>query len=718
MPHHRANAGGRFPSARRIIDDLRYIGRGVRHDFATIRGRNRQRNNHRVSSRGSSGDDVVGDASLLPRRSTIPRNVQHDAPQEDPDILALRNEEFLANIRSLADESRSWNSYLAPAQQASRLIALNHYRTTHFVRDLADGNHDEITAALQNQEYDSYYSEMRTTAAANSESAALALGARVDPHPLPGIALTIPPLYESTDLPPYTATILPPEYSSQVLTNHTTRDVPPCTSPSCPIQQLSIEHSCGLYHHNGQVGPATLPQGTWLPTFGQSNPPPIVWIAYHYVILGIAKPRHHERVAAFVRYHGHPWRPKCEQELPTLTQASNGKEGSKRMPASTQDPGRTRRIPYPQALIPISEIENQGLEQRTPVGVRSITEDLMNALDDQRPGAVITAGVRIGDSARQSPYHRAHRPLLEHQQSRVDDPADAPPDDTTWWINPSALPTPLRTLLEVSRGEYHTLPPTPILSPGINVIATETTHLVDHWQIVLRTCYSMTTILLTARRLLSKFTWVYRKVSLILFVLTNVIVTLKSLRWKLTRVYRTPLLILLVLTDVIVTKVIPCAYLWRVSYPTLPFSTKVSRSMTTTPFAQKPRAEISLGVEYRPSSTQRARISATATNATHTNCPRTTPPHQHHGKTLPDQKLLVPMPSLRENSLGVDPTANPLDGMSTKSPRQHHLVPRDFVSEEDPPASYDVTLSGRRFPRAGTRRSEAEGGVEVGSGGE
>ncbi|KAL8750679.1 MAG: hypothetical protein Q9199_006914 [Rusavskia elegans] len=176
--------------------------------------------------------------------------------------------------------------------------------------------------------HDSYYSDLWKRISGSSAQAAAALNQRVQPHRKPRIALTIPPRYEPSDLPEYTATVSPPSYSAELPEGHLSRDVPLCTALDCPLRVYGIEHTQGLYHHNGQVGPKIHPGDNYLPSYGQSNPPPNVWNAYNLLILDINTSYQANLVKAFVRLHGRPWTaPEDNKESPVNKEISNPTSG-------------------------------------------------------------------------------------------------------------------------------------------------------------------------------------------------------------------------------------------------------------------------------------------------------------------------------------------------------------------------------------------------------
>ncbi|KAL8946552.1 MAG: hypothetical protein Q9222_007069 [Ikaeria aurantiellina] len=241
----------------------------------------------------------------LERRSLPSADNLHPVDHEFENLAATRGM-FLLRLLS----QTAIFPDLTPSQHLERNAILTDYRTSRFVTDLALGRHDGFVAAYQNQEYDSYYTDLWNRIAKCSTAAAIALGEeRLNPHEPPAIALTIPPLYEVSDVPPYTETVLPPSYTVEVLKDHVSRDVPHCINPACPVRQLGIPHSRGLYHHEGQLGPFKRGGSTWLPTFGCSNPPPHVWDAYNHLVLGIASASQTEMVVAFITCHSRPWTP-------------------------------------------------------------------------------------------------------------------------------------------------------------------------------------------------------------------------------------------------------------------------------------------------------------------------------------------------------------------------------------------------------------------------
>ena len=408
MPHRQIDSRWDFISTRRMFDDIRFVERSIRR---RIRGTSYRAENERYDRDNGRNEDRSRTATWIHTESaTLGQDRRNQAPathipipgaatrptnRGDDELVDLRTSELYRRLRILADDTYPWNLHLLPFDFVNRIHMLGCYRTTNFLSDLASGLHDGYTEALHNQEHDHYYSELRSYIEDVSESAASALDGLPDPHQPPLVALTIPPIYEPSDLPPYTASISPPTYSFEVPAEHVARDVPPCTAGDCPVRKLGIAHSCGLYHHEGQPGPVTFPQGTWLPSFGRSNPPQNVWDAYNFMVLGIARPHHHKKVAAFIRYHSRPWRPEYELPLPTTTQqTSNRREDMAKMLPSSQNQKKMGRIPRPQSPVPASEIENRVLEYRG-LDAQVRREELVNDTYDHRQ--MPTIPTRIND---------------------------------------------------------------------------------------------------------------------------------------------------------------------------------------------------------------------------------------------------------------------------------------------------------------------------------
>ncbi|KAL8878374.1 MAG: hypothetical protein Q9192_008465 [Flavoplaca navasiana] len=68
-----------------------------------------------------------------------------------------------------------------------------------------------------------------------------------------------------------------------------------CIQPSCPIAPL--RHHQGRYIHND------IPAINYLPTFGTSNPPPVVWQAIHNGCLGEGTQEDADTISRFLAYH-------------------------------------------------------------------------------------------------------------------------------------------------------------------------------------------------------------------------------------------------------------------------------------------------------------------------------------------------------------------------------------------------------------------------------
>ncbi|KAL8670307.1 MAG: hypothetical protein Q9168_005147 [Polycauliona sp. 1 TL-2023] len=73
------------------------------------------------------------------------------------------------------------------------------------------------------------------------------------------------------------------------------RETPDCIRPRCPL--FPLPHRDGHYLHNG------LPAAAYLPTFGTSNPPPIVWQAIHNGCCGMGTQQDADIIARFLEYH-------------------------------------------------------------------------------------------------------------------------------------------------------------------------------------------------------------------------------------------------------------------------------------------------------------------------------------------------------------------------------------------------------------------------------
>lgn len=275
-----------------------------------------------------------------------PGNPPHVTRWEDscPALEVLQHYDRCTRVQILASDRLCRILRLSQEDELNRKLFLAAYRTGKYLRHLSEGRFDEITEAANNQEYDGYFSDLRHRLSTASTSVATALRMRSDPQPRTSMALTVPPVYEPSDLPPYTATIAPPEYSPAVANGQVTRDAPPCLAAGCPVAKLGIEHSCGQYNHNGQVGPVTTSQGGWL-SFGPSNPPPTVWNCYNRMVLGVASQLQTEIVKSFVRYHGPNAR--SSRPLPSLLQSAHIPEYIEQLLPHGTNQGRMGRIPSP-----------------------------------------------------------------------------------------------------------------------------------------------------------------------------------------------------------------------------------------------------------------------------------------------------------------------------------------------------------------------------------
>lgn len=155
------------------------------------------------------------------------------------------------------------------------------------------------------------------------------------------------------------------------------------------------------------------------------------------MVLGIAQPHHLAKVNAFLRCHSHPWRPQCEHDPSTLRQANDQPDDIKIVPPSSQSQERIGRIPCPQSLIPVAEIENQGLEQNRDLGPGSITENLMDFLERERPRSAMPPRLGNGDVQHRSSNRRHHHRSAVHLQSAITR------NDPTALTDPSAFDPPL-----------------------------------------------------------------------------------------------------------------------------------------------------------------------------------------------------------------------------------------------------------------------------------
>lgn len=280
-----------------------------------------------------------------------PSNPLCAAPWEDssPALEVIQHYDRFTRVQILADNRICRILQLSPEDELNREIFLATYRTSNYLRHLSGGRFDENSDTANNQEYDSYLSDLRHRISTASTSAAMALRKRSNPQRPRRMALTVPPAYEPSDLPTYTATTAPPEYSLETTGGHTTRNVPTCLAAECPLVKSGIEHSCGVYHHKGQVGPTTTPQGLWLPSFGPSNPPPEVWRSYNRMVLGIASQVQAEMVKSFVRYHGP--NPRSSRPPSLLVRNADIPEFMDQLLPHGTNQGRMSRVPSPATRI-------------------------------------------------------------------------------------------------------------------------------------------------------------------------------------------------------------------------------------------------------------------------------------------------------------------------------------------------------------------------------
>ncbi|KAL8883701.1 MAG: hypothetical protein Q9192_007038 [Flavoplaca navasiana] len=276
---------------------------------------------------------VIGQPRLISSSlQTGPDNVQgrsRQANQERSQTVPPGNDPELAAQR--VTEVFNWDH---------RTQLLEWYRENRFMGDLAVGRH----------EYDSYYYDLWNRISATSSQAAAALNQRIQPHHKIKFPLTIPPRYEPSDVPPYTATTSPPSYSEYLPDGHASKEVPLCLARDCPIRVYGIAHTKGQYHHEGQVGPDIQHGESYLPCFGGSNPPPNVWEAYNLMVLDVNTTYQADLVKAFCLYHSHPYEVPKDKGMSPVYQGIPDKTivGSRKQMPAPQDrwkQDRARRIP-------------------------------------------------------------------------------------------------------------------------------------------------------------------------------------------------------------------------------------------------------------------------------------------------------------------------------------------------------------------------------------
>ncbi|KAL8762640.1 MAG: hypothetical protein Q9184_001394 [Pyrenodesmia sp. 2 TL-2023] len=307
-------------------------------DVASI-GNTRERGHDRRTDGHSHQDRRVPDGD--------PRNPPRAAPWEDSCLAleVIQHYDRFTRVQILANDRICQVLQLSPEDELNRQFFLASYRTSNYLTHLSEGRFDENSEAANNQEYDGYLYDLRHRISAASTSVVIALRTRNDPQPPLRMALTVPPAYEPSDLPTYTATIAPPEYSLETPRGHTSRDAPPCLAADCPVVRSGIGHSCGVYHHNGQVGPMTIPKGVRLPSFGPSNPPPEVWKSYNRMVLGIASQVQVDMIESFIRYHGPS--PRSSRPPPLLVRNADIPEYMEQLLPHGTNQGRMSRIPSP-----------------------------------------------------------------------------------------------------------------------------------------------------------------------------------------------------------------------------------------------------------------------------------------------------------------------------------------------------------------------------------
>lgn len=267
-------------------------------------------------------------------------------------------------------------------------------------------------------EHDSYYSDLWKRISCSSFQAAAALNQRVQPHRKPGILLTIPPRYEPSDLPAYTATVSPPSYSAELPEGHVSKDIPLCTALNCPLRVYGIEHTQGLYHHNGQVGPKIHPGHSYLPSFGQSNPPPNVWNAYNLLILDVNTDYQANLVKTFVRLHGRPWTAlEDNKESPVTKEIPNPTSGgSKKKPLNHVDrwmQDQARRIPRYSYDAPRAAAEPVPLDEARLTNILNARRNLPRLPENESFEAVLE------ENDTDYPYPTTHHQHAGHRHGTI-----------------------------------------------------------------------------------------------------------------------------------------------------------------------------------------------------------------------------------------------------------------------------------------------------------
>ncbi|KAL8835916.1 MAG: hypothetical protein Q9176_006600 [Flavoplaca citrina] len=151
---------------------------------------------------------------------------------------------------------------------------------------------------------DAYESIVQARESPGSESSS------VEPELEPEPAIITAPFQRGITLPPRSTILFPSSDSEIPLTLYSTflqHDLKLsaaqsfqtrheyCIQPSCPIAPL--RHHQGRYIHND------VPATNYLPTFGTSNPPPVVWQAIHNGCLGVGSQEDADTISRFLTYH-------------------------------------------------------------------------------------------------------------------------------------------------------------------------------------------------------------------------------------------------------------------------------------------------------------------------------------------------------------------------------------------------------------------------------
>lgn len=179
-----------------------------------------------------------------------------------------------------------------------------------------------------------------------------------------------------------------------------------------------IEHTQGLYHHNGQVGPKIHPGDNYLPSFGQSNPPPNVWNACNLLILDINTSYQANLVKAFVRLHGRPWTaPEDNKESPVNKEISNPTSGgSKKKPLNHVDrwmQDQARRIPRYSYDAPRAAAEPVPLDEARLMDILNARTNLPQLPENESFEAVLERNTT------HHPYSATHDQQAGHRHGTI-----------------------------------------------------------------------------------------------------------------------------------------------------------------------------------------------------------------------------------------------------------------------------------------------------------